>query len=227
MTDEAWIEQSLARLETLETQKSELEAAGQPVPADLHEEMATLYEVLESAADEGPEPAPAPVPTAAPAPAGPFAAAPMMAPQVAPAIAAPQPMTPMTPMDDDGLDDYKSGGKGGLIAVVGIVLLAAGAGGYWYTTQNKAPQKAPEPVGEAKVISASSVPEDTQEPRAAKGGSAERTPGTEIPEGESAPKRAANNGAGGAKKPRPTNNKKKKDGRKVESSDSRDPLAGI
>ncbi len=217
MTDEAWIEQSLARLETLETQKAELEAAGQPVPPQVDEEIATLYEVLESAADDGSEPAPAP------APADPFAA-PHAAPMMAPQIAAPQ---AMAPMEDYGDDDYKSGGKGGLIAVVAVVLLAAGGGGYWYMTQNKAAEKKPEPVGEAKVISASSVPEDTQEPQAAKGGSAERTPGTEIPEGEAAPRRSGNGGGGGTKKRRNTGGKKK-DGRKVDlSGDSRDPLAGI
>ncbi len=222
MTDEAWIEQSLARLEALEAQQSQYEAAGQPVPAELSEEIAGLYEALESAAgDDG---APAPAPAAAPAPAmgDPFAA-PAAAPAVAAHAAAP---VMVASMDDYGDDEFKPKGKGGLIAVVAVVLLAAGGGGYWYMTQQAKPAPKPEPQGEAKVISASSVPEDTQEPQAAKGGSANKTPGTEIPEGGTnpAPRRTGNSGG----KKRPRNNRKKDDGRKVKvNSDDRDPLSGI
>jgi len=223
MTDEAWIEQSLARLETLEAQKAQHEAAGEAVPADLGEEIAALYEALESAADdEEPEAAAAPAPQPAPAPADPFASpagAPVM-PQAAPAAPV------MSPAVDDYDDDFKPKGKGGLLAVAAIALLAAGGGGYWYMTQNK-PAPAPAPKGETKVITASSVPEDTQEPQAAKGGAADKTPGTEIPEGGSAqPKRSGGGGGGGKKRTR--TGKKKDDGRKVKiDNDSRDPLAGI
>ncbi len=222
MTDEAWIEQSLARLETLEAQKAQHEAAGGPVPPQLQEEIATLYEALESAADDGGAAEAAPAPLGAPAfqPDAPFAA-----PAMAPAGAAPV-MVPaaMAPMEDYGDDDYKPKGKGGLIAVAAVAVLALGAGGYWYTQQNK-PAPAPEPVGEAKVIGASSVPEDTQEPQAAKGGDADRTPGTDIPEGSPSKPSAGGNSAA-KKRPRPAT-KKKDDGRKVDISDSRDPLAGI
>ncbi|MGH1345466.1 MAG: hypothetical protein ACRBN8_28135 [Nannocystales bacterium] len=225
MTDEAWIEQSLARLETLEAQKAQHEAAGEPVPPQIQEEIATLYEALESEADDGDTP-PAEAPPAAAAPAAapddPFAA-----PVMAPAAAAPAAAPPvMAPMDDYGDDDFKPKGNGGLLAVAVVALLAAGGGGYWYMTQQAKPAPAPEPVGEEKVIGASSVPEDTQEPQAAKGGSADRTPGTKIPEGTAAPKRSGHGGGGGKKRPRNTG-KKKNDGRKVDISDSRDPLAGI
>ncbi|MEM6292943.1 MAG: hypothetical protein AAGA54_16835 [Myxococcota bacterium] len=241
MTDEAWIEQSIARLETLEAQKAELEASGQDVPAQLAEEIATLYEALESAAgdeaDEAPAaaaPAPAPAPAAASPAASddPFAAP---APAAAPAsdapfaAAAPASAAPMGGgmADYDYDDDIKpSGGKGGLIALAAVVVLAAAGGGYWFMTQNKKPEAPPEPVGEAKVISASSVPEDTQEPQAAQGADADRTEGARYKEGSAAAKpsgkRPAGNG-GGKRKPR----KKKDDGRKVDLSDSRDPLAGI
>lgn len=220
MTDEAWIEQSLARLESLEAQKAQYEAAGQPVPAELDEEIGALYGVLESAADEAPA---APAPAAAPAPSmnDPFAA-----PAGGPVIAAPAMSASPASMDDYD-DDFKPKGKGGLFAVVAVVLLAAGGGGYWYMTQQKAPEVKPEPQGETKVISASSVPEDTQEPQAAKGGAADKTPGTEIPEGGAEPRRGGGGGGGGGKKtPRKTT--KKDDGRKVKiDSDDRDPLAGI
>jgi len=220
MTDEAWIEQSLARLETLEAQKAQHEAAGEPVPPQIQEEIATLYEALESAADDG-DAAAAEAPAAqAFASADPFAA-PVMAPaMVAPAAAPPV----MAQMEEYGDDDFKPKGNGGLLAVAAVALLAAGGGGYWYMTQQAKPAPAPEPAGEAKVIGASSVPEDTQEPQAAKGGNADRTPGTKIPEGTPAPKRTGNHSG----KKRPHNNgKKKDDGRKVDVSDSRDPLAGI
>lgn len=218
MTDEAWIEQSLARLETLEAQKAQHEAAGGPVPPQIQEEIATLYEALESAAEEEGEDAP-------------VAAAPSEHPFAAPMMAAPVPVQAaapamMAPMDDYGDDEYKPKGKGGLIAVAAVAVLAVGAGGYWYTTQQAEPETAPAPTGEAKVISASSVPEDTQEPQAAKGGSAERTPGTEIAEGAPAPKRTGNGNSNAKKRPR-NNGKKKDNGRKVDLSDSRDPLAGI
>lgn len=221
MTDEAWIEQSLARLETLEAQKAQHEAAGGPVPPQIQEEIATLYEALESAADDEGAPAAAPAPAAAAPSQDPFAAPAMAA---AAPVQAPAPAM-MAPMDEYDDDDFKPKGKGGLIAVAAVAVLAVGAGGYWYSTQQAEPPPAPAATGEAKVISASSVPEDTQEPQAAKGGSADRTPGTEIAEGAPTPKRTGN--GGGKKRPRNTGKKKKDDGRKVDLSDSRDPLAGI
>ncbi len=227
MTDEAWIEQSLAQLEALEAQKAQHEEAGQAVPAELDEEIAALYGVLESAADDdaaadaAPAATPAPAPQPAPAMDAPFAGT---AASPAPAAAAPIMAAPMDSYDDE---EFKPKGKGGMIAIVAVVLLAAGGGGYLYMSQQKKPEAAPAPQGEAKVITASSVPEDTQEPQAAKGGSADKTPGTEIPEATSQPKRSGNGGdSGGKKRPRP--NKKKDDGRKVKiNSDDRDPLSGI
>lgn len=218
MTDEAWIEQSLARLETLEAEKAQHEAAGGPVPPQVQAEIATLYEALESAADDGDGPAATPAPAL---PMGEPFAAPAMAPAATGPAAAPQ---VMAPMDEYGDDDFKPKGNGGLIGVVAVALLAVGSGGYWYMTQQAKPAPAPAATGETKVIGASSVPEDTQEPQAAKGGDADRTPGTKIPEGSPAPTRRTGNG--GKRRPRNTR-RKKDDGRKVKVSDSRDPLAGI
>ena len=49
-----WVQQSLARLEALEAQREQLEAAGQyDRLAELDEEIVSLYEVLESVADDG------------------------------------------------------------------------------------------------------------------------------------------------------------------------------
>ena len=228
MTDEAWIEQSLARLESLEAQKAQYEAAGQPVPAEIDEEIGALYGVLKSAADDAPA-APAP-PAAAAAPSinDPFPA-PAGGPVVMAAASPVASMSSMSSMDDE---DLERKGKGGLIAAAAVVLLAAGGGGFWYMNQQgKAPEVKPQPPGETKVISASSVPEDTQEPQAAKGGAADKTPGTEIPEGGADPRRPTNGGGGGgggAKKTTTRKPTKSDDGRKVKiDSDNRDPLAGI
>ncbi len=235
MTDEAWIEQSLARLETLEADKAQLEAAGQAIPAQLDEEIATLYEALEAAA--GGEDGAVAAPEAA-APAGPvggavsddpFAPAPAPAPMAAAPAAAPA--GPPAMMASDSMDSYdddfeSSGGKGGLIAVAVVAVLGIGAGGWWFMNQKAEPEAAPAPQGDPKVISASSVPEDTQEPQAAKGANAERTEGTRYKEG--ATPAASNSGGKRTSGNRPRNRgKKKDDGRKVKVSDSRDPLAGI
>lgn len=243
MTDEAWIEQSLARLETLEAQKAQHEAAGQAVPAQLDEEIVTLYEALEAAAeDEGAAP---PAEAPAVAAAAPVAAAPVAAPAAglpddpfaapaAPPVQAPAPMAAaqaapaVAPVAMDNYDDdFKpSGGKGGMIAIAALLVLGVGAGGYWYVSQNKAAPPPAEPEGETKVISASSVPDDTQEPQAAKGADASRTQGSDFKEGP-APRKPSGkrNGGGGGNRRR--NNAKKDDGRKVTVSDDRDPLSGI
>lgn len=99
-TDQAWIENSLARLEQLEAQREQLAASGRTDKlAEIDEEIRSLYEVLESVAED--EPAPAPANVAAPVAAAPIAAAPMGASPGMAAPAAPMggaPMTPMTPM---------------------------------------------------------------------------------------------------------------------------------
>src|SRR5690606_18741828 len=55
MSDEAWIEQSLARLEELETHKAQLETyGGEPeTVAELEAEISALYQSLNDAAGEG------------------------------------------------------------------------------------------------------------------------------------------------------------------------------
>jgi Cornifin (SPRR) family len=58
--DEAWIQGSLARLETLEAQRAQLTARGQTAAlAEIDEEIHALYEVLESAVGESAGQAPA------------------------------------------------------------------------------------------------------------------------------------------------------------------------
>lgn len=97
-----WVQQSIARLEQLEAHREQLEATGQTDRlAELDEEIASLYEVLESVADDGSADAanvgaaPAPMPAAAPEQAWPPAQAwpPQSAPMAAPAasLAAPMP----------------------------------------------------------------------------------------------------------------------------------------
>ena len=61
--DEAWIQQSLARLEQLEGYKAQVQAGGYAVDlSEVDAEIAALYEVLESAAEPEPEPPPPPPP---------------------------------------------------------------------------------------------------------------------------------------------------------------------
>lgn len=248
MMNEAWIEQSLARLETLETQKSEYETSGQAVPAELEEEIETLYEALNAAAEDPAAPQPAAAPAAAPIAAAPVAAAapgggspfdaPAPAPAAAPFAAAPAQAPPAGsvpgPMVMDGgyddFDDSPPKSKAPLFAIAAVAVVALGVGG-WYVMGSQAPPPAePAAPGEAKVISASSVPEDTQEPQVAKGANADRTQGTIFKEGSPEARKAASNGGGNrSSNNRPRNNRtpKKDNGRKIKLDNDRDPLAGV
>ena len=112
------------------------------------------------------------------------------------------------------------------VAAALVLLVGGGAGGFWYHQQNDAKADAPPPVGEPKVISAGAIPEDTQEPGAALGGDAERTPGIRIREGSRAePRRRAGKTATRSQGSSASANTGS--GRKIEIDGSRDPLAGV
>jgi len=232
---QVWIENTFARLEQLQADREQAEAAGQQDRlAEIDEEVATLTEALESVADdadpEGAAPSPAvaaaPVAAPVPAPSSPFgapapqmAAAPVAAPQSFDSPGMGQPMTM-----DDYADDYEPKSKLPAIAI-GVLLLAGIGGGAFYAmggTKEPAPvvDKTPQ---EAKVITAAEVPEDTQEPVVAKGGDADRTPGTEINQLTPRPSGKSN---------RPNNHGSRKPAKKSSARDlglkkSRDPLSGV
>lgn len=250
MSNDAWIEQSLARLETLEAQKAQYEQAGQAAPAELEAEIQTLYETLEAVADDGEgeeQPAPAPaavpddpfgIPPAAAAiaqpssamEAAPFGEPMMAAPQAPPDMGmgtdAGMGMEPSVGFDDGDLRPAKS--KGPMVLGALVVVGAVSAGGWYMMQQQNAKAPPPQPTGEAKVIGASEIPEDTQEPDVAKGGSADRTPGTEIKESSrsrSSGRKSGGSRSGGGNR---SSGKKKDDGRKIEiGGNNKDPLAGL
>jgi hypothetical protein len=229
--DEAWIQQSLSRLETLETYKAQVQASGQAVDlSEVDAEIAALYEVLESAAE--------PEPAAQLEPATPFAASspfeqPAYAPPVSPAMhAQAAPMSaptydPSMSMSYADIDDAPKG-KGAFIAIGLLAVIGLGTGG-WYVAGRGEPPPATAPAGDPTVINASSIPSDTQEPQVAKGGDASRTEGFKIKESNRPAPRANNDRRGPAPRgnDRPSPKKSGKDDRKVATiNDSRDPLAG-
>ncbi len=249
--NEAWIQDSLARLEQLESQREQLAASGRTdLLAELDEEIHSLYEALETAADDGasdpaanspqwsapaqssPAPfavAPAPAPFAA-APA-PFAAAPAPFAE-APQYSAPPVMAPPAVdygSSSSGDDDVSTGGKGAVVAIALVVLVALGGGGWWFMNRTAAEAPKPTaPVGEAKVIGAGEIPPDTQDPNVAKGGDASRTPEQIIKERAEQERRPAasrpSSSSSGASRPREPE-KPTRGPIKVGSSD--DPLAGV
>jgi hypothetical protein len=249
--DEAWIQQSLARLEVLEAYKAQVEASGQRVDlTEVDAEIAALYEVLESAAGEAEEPPAAQPQTAyfgpqtqVPpqpqvfAPAAAVSAA-GYAPPLSPAMQSPQAPVGAPSFDagmsyaDVDIDPPRS--KAPFIAMAALVVAGLGAGG-WYVAgaQQTDDPVAAQPAGDPQVISASAVPEDTQEPEVAKGGDADRTRGTIYKKSNrpSAPAvtRRSGGGGGAANRTAPSDKKVKKDtGHKVNTIDgSRDPLAGV
>lgn len=251
-SNEAWIQDSLARLEQLESQREQLATSGRADQlAELDEEIRNLYEALEAAADDGtssaanspqwsaapaaPPFAPQPAPfAAAPFSPAPFAAAPApFAPQpaafeqAAPASFAPAPQTIDYSSVSD--DDVSGGSKTPIIAAAIVAVLAIGGAGAWYMTRGTAePAKPTAPVGEAKVIGAGEIPADTQDPNVAKGGAADRTPAQVIKEraeqNERRPSSRPSSGSSGPSRPREPE-KPTRGPIKVGSSD--DPLAGV
>ena len=260
--EQAWIDNSLARLEELHTQREPVEAANDIERlAEIDEEIASLTEVLETVADaSGPinvaantpapvaavapvavaaqpihaQPAPAqalaPV-AAAPAPhADPFAIQAQPAPQggfggAAPAVAA-MPMAATT----DYVDDDEFSPKSRMPLVIGLlVLVVAGGGAFAYTQSGKEEDKAPAAPQETKIITAAEVPEDTQEPEVAKGGEADRTPGTEFAKSKS-PKPSGgrtNRRGNSGRSSRRNSGKSKGNSHELNLGKSRDPLAGM
>jgi hypothetical protein len=256
-TNEAWISDSLARLEQLEAQREQLAQAGRTdALAELDEEIKSLYEVLESAAENeddaaantaGPAPAASvPHPAFGPTPhivQAQSAAAPAFTPAPEP-FAAPvamqmQPEAPaFTPapsfapsMDTSSMvdDEPSGGGKGAIIAVVLVLLVGGGAGAWWFMGRTPAPEPAAEPAGPAKVIQAGAIPDDTQEPDVAKGGNADRTPSITIKgpaEDERRPSSGARPSPGSSSSSKPSKPEKNRPGIKVDDSND-DPLAGV
>ncbi len=198
-----WIEGSLARLETLEAERAQHEQAIETVddPAQLKRhtdaldrldrEIKALYAQLEAVAGEDEDSEDTPqearetigdeersAPHAAAAPSSAFAAA-------AASLASPPAAPVSAPMGSGGFgssvsvdDDIKPAGGAGKWVFLGLVLLAGiGTGGFflWQNMQKEKPaEKAPaEPE---QVIKASTVPDDTEEPNAAKGGDATKSP---------------------------------------------------
>jgi hypothetical protein len=259
MSHDAWIQQSLARLETLEAQKEAYEGAGYLVPPELGAEISALYEALESVAGSDGEAQPfdpaaeshAAMQQAAMSPAGgpwgpqpvapgaPFGVPPAANP-VAPATewgaAVPAhggyggmaPATPALGYESFGDDDFEAPKSKLPLAVAAIVaVVAIGGGGAFLMATNRAEPPPQEPVGAATVINASSIPEDTQEPKAAKGADVDRTPTVEIsdsPARRSTPSKSSSS----SRRSSGSSKSSKDDGRKIRlSGDSRDPLAGL
>jgi hypothetical protein len=245
--NEAWIQNSLERLEELEVQREQLVAGGQTYRlAEVDEEIATLYETLEAVAadDDAPQQAAvAAVPEmAAHAAASEVVGSPFDAPPAAaatdtgspfdapPSAAPPGPMVASPGFDDnaplfayDDVDVRPPGSKAPMLLGALLVVAGLGAGG-WYVTQQKAAEPVHQPTaGEAKVIDASAIPEDTQEPDAARGGAADRTEGIKIRESSHKPRRG-----GGSSRPRSASRDSDKPSDKIKFNSSKDdPLGGL
>jgi hypothetical protein len=124
------------------------------------------------------------------------------------------------------MDDFDEPSGGGAMkwVVLGVLVLGGGGvGAYLYTQQQQKAEPEAAPAGPAQVISATEVPPDTQDVRAAKGGEADRIEGIKIR--ESARRSGGGGGGGGSKNRGPR--KKGKDGRSIKIEDSNDPLAGL
>jgi hypothetical protein len=227
--NEAWIQNSLARLEMLEQQRAQLADAGHADQlAELDEEIRTLYEALEAVAEEsdGEDDAEAAPEATAPLPAvavsvsdgSPFAP---QSPMMGGALQQPA-FAPMSDVSDFDFDDAPKSSKAPLIvaALVGVLAIV-GIGG-WITTQSSpAETPAPDPDA-AKVITASEIPDDTQDPNVARGADADRTEGTRFKE-SSSPRRPS----ASTSRPRPASGSTEKPADKIELTGSRDPLAGV
>ncbi|MCA9707577.1 MAG: hypothetical protein KDK70_17120 [Myxococcales bacterium] len=229
--DEGWIENSLARLEALESQREQLASTGQTERlAELDEEIRALYEVLESVAGDGPAAEPE---AAVPMVSTPMAA-PMAAPMSSPIAAVPVGMAPIgqpspaAPSYDGLEDDIKPPRSPAVLILVGLVVIGIGVGAFMALRGGKEEAPPPEPTGPATVIKAGAIVEDTQEPNVAKGGEADRTRGTnfkESPASRDTGSRPRRTGSGGTSRPRSSGSKD--DGRKLDVVDSKDPLAGV
>jgi hypothetical protein len=226
MSDGSWIQDSVERLDALEQTRARLIEEGRTSElAEVDEEIRTLYEVLESVAEEAEVAQVAQeaendgIDEAHASSTSPFDAPPAV--QLAPGV--PEPIAPTQSQSFSELHVRRSRAP---MAAAGLVLLVGGAvGGWWVHQQNQARAEAPAPVAEAKVISAGEIPEDTQEPGAARGGDAERTSGIRIREGRPEPRRRASTTA--TRAPAKRSKTSKASGRTIDIDGSRDPLAGL
>ena len=208
----------------------------------MEEEIRTLYETLESVADDGPvepanqapPPALAVAPAASPfaaAPASPFAAGPASPFAAAPSFAtAPRPMQPMQPMLSDSLgedlDVEPTRSKAPVFAVAAVFIAGLGAGGWFLANRPAEAATTPAAAGDPTVIQAGAIPDDTQEPEVAEGADASRTQGTVIKESRRPAPRSSGRTRHRSARKAPA--KPKADSREIElSGKSRDPLAGL
>lgn len=282
MSDEAWIEQSLARLEELETRKAQLEAYGGDTEtvAELEAEISALYETLnDAAAGEGAAPqadtAWSDPSESAPTSSGPLAyggddededddadwaaAAATQSRGGSPLDAETSPFSSspfssssgasFSATDDSGTygssgfetgpaygdydesDAKSSKSKLPWIGAAAALLVAVGIGGLLVSKKSDSatPAAAPVAAGDPKIITASAVPEDTQEPDAAKGADVDRTEGTVYKESSRPePKSRASRKSGGKKRHGSgASRNHQDDGRRVTHSNSNDPLDGL
>jgi hypothetical protein len=250
--NEAWIQDSLARLEQLEAHRQRLAATGRPDElAEIDEEIKSLYEVLEAAAAEEataanqmpasavaqaawgevPHPAFGPAPGMSPAAAvaAPIAS-PFESPFAAPAAAMPAAAPSFAPASFESsvmMDDEPKKGSGAILAVAVLALFAGGGAGWWFLARPK-PVEMPPPAAptEVQVFKAGAIPEDTQEPQVAKGGDADRTPTVtlKVPDdNDRRPRASSSNNSRPAPRPEP----EPAAGKKIKVDASSDPLAGV
>jgi hypothetical protein len=247
--NEAWIQDSLARLEQLEAHRQRLAATGRPDElAEIDEEIKSLYEVLEAAAAEEataanqmpatavaqatwgdvPHPAFGPAPGMSPA-AAPMAS-PFESPFAAPAAAMPAAAPSFAPASFESsamMDDEPKKGSGAILAVAVLALFAGGGAGWWFLARPQ-PVEMPPPAAptEVQVFKAGAIPEDTQEPQVAKGGDADRTPTVtlKVPDdNDRRPRASSSNNSRPAARPEPEPAQTKK----IKVDASSDPLAGV
>lgn len=263
-----WIEESLARLESMEQERDQHEGALETATdADalrehseaidrLDEQIKALYEQLESVAGEEEseeaddvddvirtspferDETPAAAEPVAPVEDNPLAAAPAAAPAVeelednpfgapsrapsSPAAAAPAASFAVdTPAVDTSYDFDEKGGGMGKWVVIAVLLIGGGVGGFmFYKNQNK-PAPVPTAPAEARVIEASTVPDDTQGPKGAKGADADRTPEREYTGG----KRRSGGGGGKGRTRNASSSRGKSSGKgAIELKSGDDPL---
>jgi hypothetical protein len=220
MTDESWIQDSVARLDELERLREQLAAQGREAElTEVDEEIEALYEVLESAAEQAESASPAPEPVAEVA--SPFAAPPP-AFELAPGV--PEPIA-ATPSQSFSVNHVRRS-RAPMMAAALVVVVGGGIGGWWLNQQNHAKADAPAAVGEPQVIQAGEIPDDTQEPDAARGGDAERTQGIRIRESDGEARRRTSKSPARSRSQAKTS-ASASPGRTIQIDDSRDPLAGV
>jgi hypothetical protein len=244
--EQDWVQQSLSRLEQLETQRMQLEAQGpSDALAEIDEEIASLYEVLESVADDPPSdaaanPAMAAVPMAAPAAAmaapAPFGvqAPPLAAPMSTPFAAGPAMAEPSSfggGYDASYDDDVPKSKTGLILGIVAVLVVGAGVAGFMVTQKEEAAPAEAAPSEPGKVLQAGAIPDDTSEPQVAKGADADRSRGTEFKEGSSRASAPAPRSGSSNKSSRSSSRSKsrdKSDDRAINVKSSKnDPLAGV